>query len=112
VGERAIVGFPNFAHIGARVSLFFDGRAPMTPSLPYRWYDTPNVRFLSIGDFRGVCAEMGFAVEKAAFLNGQKAITFWPNLRALSAIFLLSLPDDRAHAGERTAEGPGTKAER
>ncbi len=112
VGERAIVGFPNFAHIGARVSLFFGGRAPMTPSLPYRWYDTPNVRFLSIGDFRGVCAEMRFAVEKAAFLNGQKAITFWPNLRALSAIFLLSLPDDRAHAGERTAEGPGTKAER
>jgi len=112
VGERAIVGFPNFAHIGARVSLFFGGRAPMTPSLPYRWYDTPNVRFLSIGDFRGVCADMGFAVEKAAFLNGQKAITFWPNLRALSAIFLLSLPDDRAHAGERTAEGPGTKAER
>jgi len=51
-------------------------------------------------------------VEKAAFLNGQKAITFWPNLRALSAIFLLSLPDGRAHAGERTAEGPGTKAER
>ena len=112
VGERVIVGFPNFAHIGARVSLFFGGRAPMTPSLPYRWYDTPNVRFLSIGDFRGVCAEMGFAVEKAAFLNGQKAITFWPNLRALGAIFLLSLPDALAHTGEKTAEGPGTKAER
>jgi len=90
VGERAIVGFPNFAHIGARVSLFFGGRAPMTPSLPYRWYDTPNVRFLSIGDFRVFCAEMGFAVEKAAFLSGREAITFWPNLRALSAIFLLA----------------------
>ncbi len=73
VGERAIVGFPNFAHIGARVSLFFGGRAPMTPSLPYRWYDTPNVRFLSIGDFRKFCAEMGFAVEKAAFLNGRRS---------------------------------------
>ena len=111
VGERAIVGFPNFAHIGARASLFFGGRAPMTPSLPYRWYDTPNVRFLSIGDFRGVCAEMGFAVEKAAFLSGQKAITFWPNLRALGAIFLLSLPGDRAQAAERSAEGQGTEAE-
>jgi methionine biosynthesis protein MetW len=90
VGERVIVGFPNFAHIGARISLFFYGRAPMTPSLPYRWYDTPNVRFLSIGDFRVFCAEMGFAVEKAAFLSGREAITFWPNFRALSAIFLLS----------------------
>jgi methionine biosynthesis protein MetW len=90
VGERVIVGFPNFAHIGARISLFFYGRAPMTPSLPYRWYDTPNVRFLSIGDFRVFCAEMGFSVEKAAFLSGREAITFCPNLRALSAIFLLS----------------------
>jgi methionine biosynthesis protein MetW len=90
VGNRAIVGFPNFAHIGARVSLFFGGRAPMTPSLPYRWYDTPNVRFLSIGDFRIFCAEMGFSVERAAFLSGQGKIAFWPNLRALSAIFLLS----------------------
>jgi methionine biosynthesis protein MetW len=97
VGNRAIVGFPNFAHIGARVSLFFGGRAPMTPSLPYRWYDTPNVRFLSIADFRVFCAEMGFAVEKAAFLSGQEAITFWPNLRALGAIFLLS----GGNAGQR-----------
>ena len=94
VGTRAIVGFPNFAHISARVSLFFGGRAPMTPSLPYRWYDTPNVRFLSIGDFRIFCAEMGFRVEKAVFLNGRKEIGFWPNLRAISAIFLLSFPNE------------------
>lgn len=90
VGNRAIVGFPNFAHIGARVSLFFGGRAPMTPSLPYRWYDTPNVRFLSIADFRIFCAEMRFRVERAAFLSGQERVVFWPNLRALGAIFLLS----------------------
>lgn len=90
VGTRAIVGFPNFAHVGARISLFFGGRAPTTPSLPYRWYDTPNVRFLSIGDFRRFCAEEGFAVEKAAFLGGEGTIGFWPNLRAISAIFLLS----------------------
>lgn len=111
VGRQAIVGFPNFAHIGARISLFFGGRAPMTPSLPYRWYDTPNVRFLSIADFHRFCAETGFAVEKTAFLNGQKTITFWPNLRALNAIFLLSLPDDRKNAGKKTLEGPGTNAE-
>ena len=91
VGNRVIVGFPNFAYINARICLCFRGKAPMTPSLPYRWYDTPNVRFLSISDFQGFCAEKGFAVEKASFLNGHKTITFWPNLRALGAIFLLSL---------------------
>lgn len=89
VGNRVIVGFPNFAYINARVCLGLGGKAPMTPSLPYRWYDTPNVRFLSISDFRSFCAEKGFAVRKACFLNGERMITFWPNLRALGAIFLL-----------------------
>ena len=90
VGSRVIVGFPNFAHMNARACLGIGGRAPMTPSLPNRWYDTPNVRFLSITDFRDFCAEKRFQVEQARFLNGQKTVTFLPNLRALSAIFLLS----------------------
>jgi methionine biosynthesis protein MetW len=94
VGNRVVVGFPNFAHISARICLFFRGKAPMTPSLPYRWYDTPNVRFLSINDFLSFCAEKGFTVEKAFYLNGQKTITFWPNLRALGAIVLLSSGKD------------------
>lgn len=90
VGRRVIVGFPNFAHLGARISLFFGGRAPMTPSLPYRWHDTPNVRFLSIDDFVRFCREQGFTIEQARFLAGDKEIRFWPNLRALDAIFLIS----------------------
>lgn len=102
VGEKVIVGFPNFAHVNARISLFFGGQAPITPSLPYRWHDTPNVRFLSISDFRGFCKEKGFAVQKARFLNGRTLVTFWPNLLALDAIFLLSLrearPDEKGGA--------------
>jgi methionine biosynthesis protein MetW len=94
VANRVIVGFPNFAYLNARLCLGFGGKAPMTPSLPYQWYDTPNVRFLSISDFRSFCAEKGFVVENARFLSGAKTITFWPNLRALGAIFLLSLKDD------------------
>jgi methionine biosynthesis protein MetW len=90
VGRRAIVGFPNFAHLGARLSLFFGGRAPMTPSLPYRWFDTPNVRFLSISDFKRFCTDQGFIVEQSRYLAGDREITFWPNLRALDAIFLLT----------------------
>ena len=52
IGSRIVVGFPNFAFLGSRIMLFFQGKAPITKSLPYRWYDTPNVRFLSIADFR------------------------------------------------------------
>ena len=51
IGSKVIVGFPNFAHIKSRLMLFFRGKSPITGSLPYLWYDTPNVRFLSITDF-------------------------------------------------------------
>jgi methionine biosynthesis protein MetW len=48
VGKNVIVGFPNFAYVSARLRLFFFGETPVTPSLPYRWYNTPNLHFLSI----------------------------------------------------------------
>jgi len=35
VGREVIVGFPNFAHYQARLQIFFRGRTPVTPSLPY-----------------------------------------------------------------------------
>ena len=44
VGDKVIVGFPNFAHIAARFRLFFQGRAPMTKALPHRWYDQGPLR--------------------------------------------------------------------
>ncbi|MDD5711768.1 MAG: methionine biosynthesis protein MetW, partial [Smithellaceae bacterium] len=40
IGTKVIVGFPNFAQFRARAMLFFGGRAPVTRSLPYQWYDT------------------------------------------------------------------------
>src|ERR671921_182747 len=43
VGKRAIVSFPNFAHWQVRLRLVFGGRMPETPSLPHKWYDTPNI---------------------------------------------------------------------
>ena len=52
IGNKVIVGFPNFAYIKSRLMLFFQGRSPITESLPYLWFDTPNVRFLSITDFK------------------------------------------------------------
>jgi methionine biosynthesis protein MetW len=51
VGRKVIIGFPNFAHCQARLQIFLKGKTPVTPSLPYRWHDTPNIHFLSISDF-------------------------------------------------------------
>jgi methionine biosynthesis protein MetW len=90
IGTRIIVGFPNFAYIGARLMLFFRGKSPITSSLPYHWNDTPNVRFLSIRDFRDYCNENRLRILAARYLNAEKEIRFWPNLMALNAIFVLT----------------------
>jgi methionine biosynthesis protein MetW len=90
IGGKIIVGFPNFAFLQARVMLFFRGKAPITPSLPYRWYDTPNVRFLSISDFRDFCREKNLKTNEAHYLGKKGKVPFWPNLFALNAIFVVT----------------------
>ena len=90
IGGKVIVGFPNFCYLGARVQLFFNGHVPITPSLPYRWYDTPNLHFLSIKDFIHFCGELDIAIENKVFLSDKKIIKFLPNVFALNAIFQIS----------------------
>ena len=90
IGSKIVVGFPNFAFGEARLMLFFKGRAPITPSLPYHWYDTPNVRFLSLKDFEDFCREKNLKVLEAHYFGDQKIIKVWPNLRALNAIFVVA----------------------
>jgi methionine biosynthesis protein MetW len=90
VGKRLIVGFPNFSHIASRLQILFSGKVPVTPSLPYQWYDTPNLHFLSINDFRGYCKLRNLKIEASAYLSGGRRVGFWPNLLAEQGIFLLS----------------------
>jgi len=91
VGRRVIVGFPNFAEISSRFGLFFQGRSPVTEALPYRWYDSPNVRFLSISDFRNFCERKGIKVLQTRYLRGQRIVACRPNLLAELAVFLLTV---------------------
>lgn len=90
VGKKVIVGFPNFAYISARLKLFFQGKAPITASLPYRWYNTPNLHFLSTIDFKDFCAEKNITVLDTYYLGQKNTIKFWPNLFALNVIFLIT----------------------
>src|SRR5438105_4912445 len=52
IGRHAIVSFPNFGHWRIRLQIGFGGHMPNTDNLPYTWYDTPNIHFCSIKDFR------------------------------------------------------------
>ncbi len=71
IGRRAIVSFPNFGHWQVRLSLFWHGRMPMTETLTYDWYDTPNIHLCTIRDFTDLCAGLGIAVERAISLNSR-----------------------------------------
>jgi methionine biosynthesis protein MetW len=90
IGKKTIVGFPNFAQVKARAQIFFRGSTPITSSLPYAWYSTPNLHFFSISDFTVYCGQKSIRIEKKHFLLGKKRITAFPNLFADMAIFLLS----------------------
>ena len=73
VGREVIVSFPNFVHYSARIQLFFRGRTPVTPSLPYEWHDTPNLHFLSIPRFRCVLPEAAYQGEGDSFRRQEPA---------------------------------------
>jgi methionine biosynthesis protein MetW len=91
VGRKVIVGFPNFAFWKSRLQQLFTGRTPVTPSLPYKWYETPNLHFLSILDFLEYCTLKGINVERGLYIRNDKLVRFRPNLMAQQAIFLLSM---------------------
>ena len=94
VGEKAVVGFPNFAYWKMRLYLALLGRMPKTEFLPYDWYNTPNIHFCSIADFDGYCDRFGLRVERRIYLSndrgGRVLRGVRPNLFAESAVYLLA----------------------
>ncbi len=55
VGRTGIVSVPNFGYWKVRLQLLFRGKMPVTKTLPFEWYDTPNIHLLTIRDFRDFC---------------------------------------------------------
>lgn len=90
VGKKVIVGIPNFCNLKARLQILFSGRVPVTEGLPYKWYNTPNIRFLSLKDFCDFCIERSITIERECALNTQGEVPFARNLLAYNAIFLIS----------------------
>ena len=88
VGREAVVTFPNFGHRSHREAIA-RGRMPVSETLPYQWYDTPNVRFFTIADFEALCAERGIVVHEGRFLDNGKPVREDPNLNASLAMYRL-----------------------
>jgi methionine biosynthesis protein MetW len=86
-GREAIVAFPNFGHWRVRLAHLFTGRSPRTRLFPYSWYDSPNIHFLTVKDFRALVAEQDWLAERQIFLAGRRRVPFLPNLLAETAVF-------------------------
>jgi methionine biosynthesis protein MetW len=86
VGREAIVSFPNFGHWSHRLQVML-GRMPVSKSLPYQWYNTPNVHLCTVADFDGFCSEHGFRVLERVVLDGGKPVAALPNLLGSLAIY-------------------------
>jgi len=95
IGKKAVVSFPNFSYWRIRLQLLFTGNAPVTPQLPYQWYDTPNIRVITLKDFRRFSGRLGFEIfrEEAVQANGRsiggRTVRFMPDLRATYGIYLI-----------------------
>ena len=94
IGRHAIVSFPNFAYWRHRWQLVATGRMPVNETMPYQWYDTPNIHFCTIRDFTDLCEESGYVIEKRIALgpSGQPLTSrslCHANLFGEQAVFLL-----------------------
>ncbi|WP_280153143.1 methionine biosynthesis protein MetW [Piscinibacter sp. XHJ-5] len=86
VGRIGIVSFPNFAHWPNRLRVV-TGRMPVTKTLPYQWYDTPNIRVGTYADFEVLARKDGLRVLDAFGIQDGRVVRRFPNLMASVGVF-------------------------
>jgi methionine biosynthesis protein MetW len=89
VGRMCIVSFPNLAFHKLRRILAEEGRAPRAGE--DRWYNSPDIRFLSIADFENFCAEKKIRIQRSIALDTEAGTEIFkdPNYNANLAIFVI-----------------------
>ncbi|MDR2016187.1 MAG: methionine biosynthesis protein MetW [Burkholderiales bacterium] len=86
VGREAIVTFPNFGYWSLRWQLL-RGRMPVSESLPYQWYDTPNIHLCTVRDFDDFLAARHYRVLARQVLTNDTPVTFLPNVFGQLALY-------------------------
>ena len=86
VGKEVIVTFPNFGYWKHRLQIMA-GRMPVSKSLPYQWYDTPNVHMCTIEDFDAFCSGHNIHVSERLVMTDGKPIGVLPNLLGNLAMY-------------------------
>ena len=86
VGREGIVTFPNFGYWRHRIDIL-RGHMPVSRTLPYSWYDTPNIHLCTVKDFEGLCAKVGAEILDERVIHGGSTVTMLPNLRGSLGVF-------------------------
>jgi len=86
VGREVIVSFPNFGHWSARLQVLA-GRMPVSQTLPYQWYETPNVHHCTTVDFEDLCRRLHVRIRERLVLHEGKPVTWLPNLLGSVAVY-------------------------
>ena len=72
IAKNAIVTIPNFGYWKVRLSLLIGGQMPVTKTLPYTWYNTPNLHMCTIKDFYNLCALDNIKIVKSISVSSEK----------------------------------------
>ena len=99
VARRALVVVPNFGHWRVRLQLVLQGRAPVTSTLPYEWYDTPNLHVMSMHDFRELAEKLRCRIVRELPIIRSRAVdrAWAANLRAQSVLYVLERSEGSAN---------------
>jgi methionine biosynthesis protein MetW len=89
VGRDVIVTFPNFGYWRYRFQLAMGGHMPVSDTLPYQWYDTPNVHLCTIHDFDEFCFKSDIVIQERLVLTDKEAVHFMPNMMGALAMYRL-----------------------
>lgn len=95
IARFAVVSVPNFGHWQNRLYLLAKGRMPVTRSLTYQWYDTPNIHFCTLKDFTALCAAMQVTIHRRFSIDSRGRTRRFAererlaNLLAQQGVFLL-----------------------
>ncbi len=85
VGRTGIVTFPNFGFWENRWQIL-RGHMPVSETIPYEWYNTPNIHFCTLTDFDRLLTGLGMRIEEQFVLHQGEKIEFLPNLRGSLAL--------------------------
>lgn len=86
VGRAGIVTFPNFGYWKNRLQVL-RGQMPVSDSLPFEWFDTPNVHLCTVADFEQFCAQRDIRIVERTVLTAGRPVQAWPNLLGELAVY-------------------------